>query len=239
MVMCHHGAMENQLSFAGALILAGVVGSTAYGLATPESDVDTLGVFQAPTRSILGIQGVTQSVVQTKPDLTMHELGKFVDLCLANNPTVMELLWLDSHTACTPAGKDLVRMRDAFLSNRVRRTYGGYARQQHDRLIRRGGTFSSDTAHRTAKHARHCYRLLIQGRQLLETGTLNVRLSDKEADSCWAIGQLALEDLEEFSRVFEEHLAEFDAAPSVLPTLPNVELVERILVQLRLEELES
>lgn len=35
----------------GAMLLAGIVGSTAYGLAGPDSDVDRLGVFAVPTRA--------------------------------------------------------------------------------------------------------------------------------------------------------------------------------------------
>ncbi len=39
----------------GTVLLAGIVGSTAYGLAGPDSDVDRLGVFAAPTLSLLGL----------------------------------------------------------------------------------------------------------------------------------------------------------------------------------------
>ena len=36
-------------------LLEGIVGSTAYGLAGPHSDVDRLGVFAAPTRAFHGL----------------------------------------------------------------------------------------------------------------------------------------------------------------------------------------
>ncbi len=37
----------------GAVLLSGIVGSTAYGLAGPGSDVDRLGMFAAPTLDLL------------------------------------------------------------------------------------------------------------------------------------------------------------------------------------------
>jgi hypothetical protein len=35
----------------GTVLLSGIVGSQAYGLATPDSDVDRLGMFAFPTES--------------------------------------------------------------------------------------------------------------------------------------------------------------------------------------------
>ena len=37
------------------IILEGVTGSTAYGLATENSDIDIHGIYQAPTKEVLGI----------------------------------------------------------------------------------------------------------------------------------------------------------------------------------------
>ena len=35
----------------GTVLLSGIVGSTAYGLAGPDSDVDRLGMYAAPSSS--------------------------------------------------------------------------------------------------------------------------------------------------------------------------------------------
>ena len=43
------------------VLLSGIVGSTAYGLDTKDSDVDRLGVFAAPTEKLLGLHPVQQS----------------------------------------------------------------------------------------------------------------------------------------------------------------------------------
>ena len=55
--------MESSNNEPGTVRLAGIVGSTAYGLAAPESDVEELGVFAAPTLSLLGLDAPALSRV--------------------------------------------------------------------------------------------------------------------------------------------------------------------------------
>jgi predicted nucleotidyltransferase len=217
------------------VILQGVVGSTAYGLATPESDIDRLGVFQARTSELLGLHPPKESRVGHNPDITHHELGKFVKLCLANNPTVMELLWLDEYEVMTRRGEDLIAIRDHFLCQRIRKTYGGYATQQKERLKRReedepGAGFSSDLKKRTEKHGRHCHRLILQGAWALRHGVLRVRLSESEVDYCRAAGRLAASDVDAFCAMTDEAMEEFDAIESDLPEKPDEAIVERLLL---------
>jgi predicted nucleotidyltransferase len=80
------------------VLLQGIVGSTAYGLAGPHSDVDRLGVYAAPTKAFHGlrlpIDRAASVVVHEPEDLTLHEARKFALLALSANPTVTELLWL-------------------------------------------------------------------------------------------------------------------------------------------------
>jgi hypothetical protein len=58
-------------------VLTGVVGSTAYGLARPGSDVDRLGVFAVDTAELHGLRRPVESVVDAAPlpDRTLHEVG--------------------------------------------------------------------------------------------------------------------------------------------------------------------
>ena len=80
--------------FPGTVLLSGVVGSTAYGLDTPDSDTDRLGIFAAPTVAFHGLHKPQESHVTTSPDATFHEAAKWVRLALGGNPTVTELVWL-------------------------------------------------------------------------------------------------------------------------------------------------
>lgn len=59
------------------ILLSGVVGSTAYGLAREGSDVDRLGMFAAPTETLLGLHTPKESHVTTAPDRTLHEAAKW------------------------------------------------------------------------------------------------------------------------------------------------------------------
>jgi hypothetical protein len=65
------------------VLLAGIVGSTAYGLAGPDSDVDHLGVYAAPTVAFHGLHpptGKDATLVRHDPDSTLHEAAKAADV---------------------------------------------------------------------------------------------------------------------------------------------------------------
>jgi uncharacterized protein len=218
------------------VLLAGIVGSTAYGLATADSDVDRLGVFAAPTVALLGLHGPKESLVTTDPDQTLHEARKWCKLALGGNPTVMELVWLpdDLYEVRTELGDELIGIRSAFLSaQRVRDAYFGYATQQFRRLENRGdGSFSADTRKRTAKHARHLARLLHQGRELYATGDLRIRLSDPQRYRDFG-DRVAGGDLDAAAGLLAQAEAGFDAARTPLPDRPDEETVEKWLLRVR------
>ncbi|OIJ92654.1 nucleotidyltransferase domain-containing protein [Streptomyces colonosanans] len=166
------------------VLLSGIVGSTAYGLAHEGSDVDRLGMFAAPTEELHGLRRPKESHVSTAPDHTLHEAAKWCRLALGGNPTVMELVWLPAelYEVRTPLGDELIAIRTSFLcAERVRDAYLGYATQQFRRLEARGdGPFSADTRKRIAKHARHLKRLCHQGLELYATGKLTIRVENPE-----------------------------------------------------------
>lgn len=222
----------------GTLLLSGIVGSVAYGLAGPDSDIDRLGVYAAPTTAFHGLHppvGKAASKATTSPDCTLHEAGKFAALLLGGNPTITELLWLpdDLYEVRTPLGCDLISIRSAFLSaKRVRDAYLGYAIQQFKRLESGDGSFSADTRKRTAKHARHLARLLHQGLDLYRYGWLTVRLDNPD----WYIRfgeRVAAGDLDEARRLLAMAEDAFDATRTPLPDRPDEAAVERWLHAVR------
>nr|BFE56049.1 hypothetical protein GCM10020063_005750 [Dactylosporangium thailandense] len=219
-----------------ANLLQGIVGSTAYGLAGPDSDVDRLGLFAAPTIRLLGLHTPAESRVSRAPDVTRHEAAKYCRLALGGNPTVSELMWLPAelYEVRTELGDELIGIRTAFLSaKRIRDAYLGYATQQFRRLEHRGdGTFSSDTARRTAKHARHLLRLCWQGRHLYRTGELLIRLEDPRPFRDFG-ERVAAGDIDLARRTLAEYEAGFDAIRSPLPDQPDEEVVERWLLRVR------
>jgi hypothetical protein len=226
-------------------VLLGVVGSTAYGLATETSDEDLLGVYLADAHRVCGLKGpaaLTESRVTRAPDVTLHELYKFATLALKCNPTVSELLWLDAYKVATDEGRALIGIRDAFLSTPcVRSAYGGYAMQQSRKLLARHNAAEGSAANlpaRTAKHARHCLRLLRQARGLLATGHLAIDMSGQR-DELFAAGELAVRDPQAFGDLFTDEMAKLDSVESVLPDRPDADRVEALVIELRLASLRA
>lgn len=222
------------------ILLSGVVGSTAYGLAREGSDVDRLGVYAVDTIELHGLRGPKESHVTTNPDQTLHEAGKWARLALGCNPTAMELVWLDSYEAITPLGYELIQLRKAFLSaKRVRDAYLGYATQQFKKLESRGdGTFGPDLAHRTAKHARHMYRLLAQGLELWLTSELTIKVANPS--DVMDFGEMVAEgDLRLARETLASYESEFNNTPTMLPDTPDEASVEAWLHKVRAEYLSS
>lgn len=221
--------MDGQMN----VLLKGVVGSHAYGLNHAGSDIDTLGVFAASPRDFWRLRAPRQTFVQNEPDITMHEIGKFISLALKCNPTVLELLWLDEYVEQDSWGQRLVDIRRCFLSEPfVRGAFGGYAVQQARRLERRNAEgkegFASDVKQRTAKHARHCFRLLRQGAELLASGDMTLKVSDPER-----LFELGEQSVPEIVAAFEDEYARFHSIISVLPQEPSRGFVERTLMRMR------
>lgn len=225
-------------------LLAAVVGSTAYGLATATSDVDTLTLAAAPTERFLGVHPPGErdlTHVSTDPDVTVHEAGKFVRLCLSANPSVTELLWMPtgSYTKHSLLGRQLVDRRSCFLSRRkVINAYFGYAWEQFERLSRTG-TFANVPVTRIEKHARHIMRLVIQGEQLYTTGEMTVRVENPQR--LHEFGAIVAGDQEvgiRHARQFiESSRARLDEVTSPLPEEPDVRPIEDWLQAVRFAHL--
>jgi len=210
------------------IILEGITGSTAYGLDTETSDIDYKGIYVAPTSEVLGLHNVKETIDHTNPDFTYHEIGKYIRLAMAANPTILEMLYLDGYRILTKQGHMLVDNRHLFLSNRIRHSYGGYVFSQARKLNARGSSYDSATKNRYEKHTRHLFRLLQQGKELLETGTLTVRVFNR--DELFAYGKL---EPHQAIDLFSEKIKEFDGIQSVLPDQPDIEGINKILLKIR------
>lgn len=216
------------------ILLRGVVGSQAYGMATADSDTDYLGVFAHSTFALTGLHPPKLTAEQHDPDSVLHEAGKFCKLALGCNPAILDLLWLEEYEHATPAGNALLDIRDAFLNARkVKDAYLGYATQQFKRITMRGdNSFSADTRKRTAKHARHLLRLCETGYQLWSTGQMQLRVADPQA--LFAFGErVASGNLGVAASALSEYADKFRDTPTVLPKRANENLVERWLLNVR------
>ncbi|MEU6559650.1 nucleotidyltransferase domain-containing protein [Nocardia nova] len=213
------------------LLLEGVVGSQAYGLATADSDTDYAGIYVEPTRRLLGLHPPTRRsrTGRGEADAIYHEVGKAMGLMLSCNPTAYELLWLDDYTAITGLGRELVELRGCFASaQRVRRAYFGYAVTQAGDLERA----PHPSAARRAKQARHTMRLLWQGHQLYTTGFLPIRLPDPQRFHDFG-ALAATEGTEPVRELLAEYETAFDSATPALPEEPDEQPIDDLLQRIR------
>ena len=218
----------------GEVLLGGIVGSTAYGLAGPASDVDRLGMFALPTLDLLRLDTPQESHVSKNPDATFHEAGKAVRLFLSGNPTAMELLWLpdDLYETRTPLGDEAIALRSAFLSaQRTKAAYMGYATQQFRKLQLRDEGSSRAEPGRIAKHARHLMRLVEQGFELYTTGRMQIRLTDPER--YLAFGERVEADPRAAAPFMAAAEERFASARTVLPSEPDYAAAEAWLIKIR------
>jgi len=120
-----------QLKNSDQIIFSGIVGSHAYGIATPTSDTDVKGVFMQTLDSILK-DGYIEQVSDSKNDTTYYELKRFLELLSTNNPTIMELLNLpmDCILLKDPIFDRILDRKNSFITMDCKMSFGGYAIQQ-------------------------------------------------------------------------------------------------------------
>jgi hypothetical protein len=170
-----------------------LAGSHATNLATPTSDEDWRGVYQAPTRSLLGLQSPPETI-QMPPDETYWELSHFARLCLKGNPNIMELLWTQIHLVpLSPRGESSVDLmagpiaairaiRTSFFTTSMIAAYLGWVTQERRILgnVEKAGKIEG-------KRGSHLVRLLLGLKVALTEGYLPVWLEGEDRELVMAI----------------------------------------------------
>lgn len=223
------GAIRAVPALAGAdLPLVSLVGSHAYGLATPESDRDYRGIYLADTTALLRLGSPADQLEANEPDICCFEIEKFCRLALAANPNVLEILW--AHPVIeSGVGARLRDVRQSFLSQKVRTTYTGYAFSQMKKAVETG-----QGDRRRPKAIRHLFRLYEQGAELLATGELTLRLRDPERIRAYeSMDDVALK------REFQSIADRVKTMTTDLPEEPDSERISELLLEIRLEQLAS
>lgn len=114
-----------------------IYGSIAYGLDTPESDIDVRGICTVPNDYLLGFnKNFDQYIVNESIDCTIFNIQKFFSLTSQGNPNTLEMLFTEpEHQIYADGlGSRLLDNRDAFLSKNLKERYIGFARGQMHRL---------------------------------------------------------------------------------------------------------
>lgn len=116
-------------------IFKAIVGSHAYGLSTPESDVDYRGVCIAPEEYYLGLSNFEQSETKA-PDCTIFEIRKFWKLAIECNPNIIEFMFIPDEFVIVDGSiwGEVLQHKSEFLSKRAKHRYTGYAMSQIKRV---------------------------------------------------------------------------------------------------------
>jgi uncharacterized protein len=113
-------------------------GSMAYGTNIATSDEDIKGVC-IPTKEYFF--GTTHRFEQAElkapdPDAVIYDIRKFFNLAAANNPSIIEVLFVspEDQLYVNDLGQSIIDNRDKFLSKRIRFSFAGYAHSQLHRI---------------------------------------------------------------------------------------------------------
>ena len=113
-------------------------GSHAYGTNTPASDEDFKGLCIPEKKYFLGtMHRFEQAELKAPdPDAVIYDIRKFFNLAAANNPAIIEVLFVDpaDHLLVNELGQKIIDHRDKFLSKRIRFSFAGYAHSQLHRI---------------------------------------------------------------------------------------------------------
>jgi predicted nucleotidyltransferase len=123
-------------------ILLSLTGSRLYGIENEDSDYDYKGICIPSIDYFIGTKTFEQLdsfneptcvfPILTGTDSVIYNLKKFCHLATLNNPNILEVLYVDpkNYIVCSGAAKQLIAIRDSFLSQKVYYSYSGYAHAQ-------------------------------------------------------------------------------------------------------------
>jgi len=120
-----------------------ISGSHAWGLSKPDSDIDLRGIYQSPTKRVLGLHK-GKDTIEFKDglyDVQLYEIEKFLSMLCKHNGNMVNLLWVPQPIFVSDEILNESRtLAGFFLTKKLRFYYRGYAESQRKRAMsERGG----------------------------------------------------------------------------------------------------
>ena len=122
-----------ELGKGSTLLYQFVRGSHSHGTATETSDIDTMSVYVAPLELLMSFNKPEDFYVHDeKNDNVAYEIGRFLELLLKSNPTMLESLFVSDDCIIYkhPIMDKIISMRDQFLSKDALISFSSYALEQ-------------------------------------------------------------------------------------------------------------
>jgi predicted nucleotidyltransferase len=215
-------------------------GSRLYGTHREDSDYDYRGVYLEPIEELFGFQQ-SKNYERKEPDTAIYPLKSFLHLALQGNPNILEVLfahrdyWMTNEMA-HQFFYPFITLRHEFLSQRCRKTYGGYAYSQLKKVINKESPSKNTRQHLIekngydTKYAAHTIRLLLQGIDILRWGDFNPTLDPTDLEDIKNIlnGDLSLEEFTEEAKGWMSVLSDVVTA---LPERPDERRIEQVLIE--------
>lgn len=220
-----------------------LIGSHAYGLATPESDIDFRGVCIPDDLSyFFGLRHFEQELGPKSEDTVSWTLQKFANMTSKANTQTLEMLFSteDCIRYVHPVFKqNFLDNRTKFVTKEIYNAVGGYAFSEYRKSLgettgKLGKIRKEDLAQHgySKRNASHCIRLMHAGSVALSTGVFPVRLYDAQLWLCRSLkaGEVTLETYKDFYKDYKNRL---DSAyeKSTLPEAVDFDWLNKMCVQ--------
>lgn len=241
----------NELEIANKnTILLSKTGSQVYGTAMPESDTDYMGIFIPPKEYVLGIKKIEQVETGTKKsneerrnnkedvDCTRYSLIKYIQLCIENNPNIIEMLFFNDSDRLfvDEYGQMLIDNRHLFLSQKAYHTFRGYAYSQKHKLDTKAynGTGRVELIHKhgwDVKAGSHWIRLLLEAKDIFSYENLIFPLKEASLLKDIKLGKYTLEAVTKISKDLENIIDEL-YRKTTLKYSANIEEIEKLQIKM-------
>ncbi|WP_159462065.1 DNA polymerase beta superfamily protein [Salirhabdus sp. Marseille-P4669] len=175
-----------------------ITGSTAYGLEVKDSDLDQKAIVILPIQHTLQLEKEWETTTLHNPDIEYHSLKKTMRLLQAQNPTILETLFVDeSHIVkSTSFGNHLRNNRETFLTKTCYYTFGGYAKDQLMRMKQGlNQTTSSDIVEHLLHKLEHIIRNATDRYPSLKNGKFHLYAVENDLKCCISFEQIPLTEL--------------------------------------------
>jgi predicted nucleotidyltransferase len=157
------------------LVFATISGAHLYGFPSPDSDYDLRGIHILPTKEVVGLYLVQETIelsaikMDMQIDLVTHDIKKFFTLLLKRNGYVLEQLYSPLIVKTTPEHKLLKEIAAKCITRHHHYHYLGFAKAQWE-------LFNKENVYRV-KPLLYVYRVLLTGIYLMNTGKIEANLA--------------------------------------------------------------
>lgn len=168
----NHQIFDQNGNYRGEILYEYIRGSQLYHTNVATSDEDHGGIYIMSNEACLGLGLDYQNEIKDESnDKCIWEIGRFLELALSSNPTVLEALFVPDDKVIYehPVIKELRSHRDIFVTKKCFAPFGGYAVSQIKKAQGQNKKIHWDVEQMTRKTPMDfCYTFRNQGSQPME-----------------------------------------------------------------------